>query len=264
MVRHGYLNLGLIYGGLVKKTSTVESSTPMQIATAVNKMVINCPWSRCSIPRTFSRWSKETGRMRPNWYLPVHLGGYGLDITLAPPIWRVTKEQRILAARFVSDPTLALVRSYGDGKTLTKEIVGAMCEWRWEKEFGPLNKNTSDDWLIRLALATQMSRSGIAQGADPLNITWQKLRRDYRLKPMSNDGFQKYWLARVVASTVLPYCPPLLPLRRGLDSVISWDSRHFRRIHEAAERNLFVQQTFGSPYTGLLYQELGSGEYYMA
>jgi hypothetical protein len=129
MTREGYLNLRLIKGNNIKArvAGGEKSVTPEQIGGELSKMARLCTWSRSAIPTAFKRWAKDWKGcyFTPNWYLPVHLGGYGLDINIAPVDWKVTRAQREIAARFVADPTLALYRMKG-GNLLTKNYFGAL------------------------------------------------------------------------------------------------------------------------------------------
>jgi hypothetical protein len=94
MVRLGYLNLKLLTGVSLKDGES--SATPEQIGKDVGDMVALCPWTRGCIPLAFRRFSsKWKGWFQPNWYLPVHLGGYGVPVRFAQDDWRVTKGQRL-------------------------------------------------------------------------------------------------------------------------------------------------------------------------
>ncbi len=208
MKRFGYLNLKLVKGVSLKGGDS--EATPTQIGKDLSEMVKLCPWAGCAVPAAFRRWKKDWfGPIyRPNWYLPVHLGGFGLDRTLAPPTLRITKSQREMAARFVSDPRMALYRRKGMNLP-TIQLAGALANWRMVA--GPYvpreeeSTDLSDSWLERLAYAAR-ANSGSKGVADSVFIS--KFRPQYRLKPMSIEGIDLYWDAQVFASR-LPLCPPI-------------------------------------------------------
>jgi len=68
--------------------------------------------------------------LRPNWYLPVHLGGLGFGREYAPPTMRITKEQRIVAAMFFQNPSMALYRLKGGIQIPTSKYFGALANTR--------------------------------------------------------------------------------------------------------------------------------------
>jgi hypothetical protein len=82
MQRVGYLNQRLLFGNNIKEAT---STTPVMIAQSLNEMVRYCPWAACSIPFAMGRFDLSWfGRFRPNWYVPVHLGGIGLNRSIGP------------------------------------------------------------------------------------------------------------------------------------------------------------------------------------
>jgi len=211
--RFGYLNLKLIKGNSVK--SGESAAIPTQIGREVSKMVSLCYWSGCSVPAAFSRWKEDYHGpgYNPNWYLPVRLGGFGVDRALAPTTWRVTREQRELAARFVSDPKLALYRSQGESIDF-RGLQGAIANWRVVPGDYVQRESEStevrDAWLERLAYADRAGRAGRPLGERKYRCA--RFSRQYRLKPMSMEGIERYWDAQVFA-TYLPPCPPLGKLK---------------------------------------------------
>jgi len=213
MRRRGYLNMKLLTGISLKGGES--EATPTQVGRDLNKMFELCPWTRPSIKFAFSRWQKDSwlGKVfRPNWFLPVHLGGFGVDRKYAPKGWRVTRGQRLMAARFVNDPRMALYRREGMDIP-TAKLAGALAKWRMVA--GPYVPGpeevteVSDDWLARLALASR-AHQGSAPVSDSVFVA--KFRPEYRLKPMSREALERYWDAQVFASN-LPACPPLQGIR---------------------------------------------------
>jgi len=212
MTRFGYLNQSLITGVDVK--SGESSATPDMIGREISEMVRLCPWAACSIPATMARWNKDShGRFfRPNWYLPVHLGGYGVDIKYSPSAWSVTKTQREVAARFVADPSLSLYRTIGRRDNPFRKFLAATLKFRLDNNPRPLRdyetESGSDPWLERLAYA---NRATGRQDHD-ISVLARRLGRQFRLKPMSFEGLARYWSARLVAVPG-PVCPPMGRIR---------------------------------------------------
>jgi hypothetical protein len=109
MSRKGYLNLRLVKGTNIKEGES--SATPLEIGKSLSEMVRLCKWSASSIPYAMMRVSKRVkGWFKPSWYLPVHLGGYGIDRSLMPSEQYFTRDQRKVAAHFIRNPDLRLLR----------------------------------------------------------------------------------------------------------------------------------------------------------
>jgi hypothetical protein len=216
MVRTGYLNQKLIYGESLKDGQS--ASTPDQIGKDVSEMVTYCDWAKGSIPRAFARWSsKWKGWFQPNWYLPVHLGGYGVSIQHAPEGWKLTRGQRKMAARFVSDPRLQLYRRTGFSLA-TAKFAGSLANFTMvprflsedEREKAGITHQSAemaDDWLVRAAYFSRAFRLSQNKVADKVILLRTKSAAQ-RLKPMSYLGLGKWWHIEQVAFGV-PACPPL-------------------------------------------------------
>lgn len=213
MVRKGYLNLKLVKGVSLKTGDS--SAFPTQIGPDLSRMVQLCPWTSCTIPAAMERWRREDKQFhsyfRPNWYLPVHLGGYGVDVSLAPPDWRITRPQREMAAHFVSDPSLALFRKPGMKLPVAK-VSGALARWEMvtgdyvPREFE--TQDVDDGWLARLAMAYRAEQNA-PDVSDRVFLA--RLSRKFGLKPMSAEALIRYWNARLFAFLPTP-CPPLRTL----------------------------------------------------
>jgi len=217
MERFGYLNMKMVKGTSLKGGDS--TATPTQIAKELSKMVSRCLWTNCAIPAALSRWDEEWlgVRYRPNWYLPVNLGGFGLDPRFGPERIHVTRSQRLLAARFVHDPSLALYRS---GMTLpAMKVAGALANWRvvtGDYVRGPdemSGADLRDSWLERIAYAGR-AMEGAKEVSDAV-LMKHIFKRDYRLKPMSIEGIERYRGAQLFASK-LPTCPPIGIIGRRL------------------------------------------------
>lgn len=224
MVRVGYLNLKLVTGASVK---TGESAaTPVQVARDVNKMFELAPWTVGVLPAAMGRFKHlRFGRYQPNWFLPVHLGGYGIRLQyMDQDELFVTREQRKLAALFVNSPDLQIVsaaKKVIPPRTL-KAIKHKLNYHLVRRIIGPreeaISSFDSDDWTIRL---TQMERASM-MGADSMQWTggpttgmralhlWKRTNLK-RLSPMSTDGLRSWWQADFVSSAGRVPCPPLNP-----------------------------------------------------
>jgi len=212
IVRVGYFNQKFL-----RKINPVQGegyALPTQITRELGKMIDLYPKVSAAIPAVLKRWKrKDDGFFTPNWYLPVHLLGYGMDPKYKPSGYKITKVQRLVAALSVSQPNLALYRT----KALSipsRDLTGALPNWRMIVLPGPLeqheSESISDDWLAKLAYASRISQTD--------KIGWTEIvvpkikAKKGRLQPMSLETIERYRHVRFVSSN-LPSCPPfnLLP-----------------------------------------------------
>jgi len=206
--RIGYLNQTLVYGKLG------SSAKPTEIGRDISSQVGLVPWTRCVVPLCFKRWKADWfGPIyQPNWYMPVHLGGFGVDKLYAPPGWKPTYGQRKIAARFVSDPRLCLYRKKGMDIQSSK-LAGALAHWRLvPKDHVLLEHETEevdDGWLGRLAYAARAAWT-VTETSDKVMIA--RFFDNVPLKPISMERLNELWDCRLVASG-LPVCPPIGPLK---------------------------------------------------
>jgi hypothetical protein len=216
MRRQGYLNLRLIKGNNIKARVAANEAmvTPDQIGKELSKMAFNCPWTASAIPAAFSRWKDDwkVTKYQPNWYLPVHLGGYGVDIALAPASWQVTRGQRLMAARFVADPRLALYRMKGMTVSSAKLAFALLRPVMVGGDYVPQEfeipvTEASDDWLARMAYASR-AINGASRTTDEVGVVVSRFAHDFRLSPMSAEGLVRYWRAQLFV-TGAPACPPI-------------------------------------------------------
>ncbi len=228
MVRIGYLNQKFLTGRSLKEGDS--SATPTELGREVSRMLDLCPWARCVVPKIFRRFQGEWSyrKIQPNWYLPVHLGGYGVDVRHAPESLTVSLQQRLLAAHFLHDPRLALYRKQGNDLQLAK-FAGALATWRLlsEEEFenSVMSSEVSDDWLARLAYAARASsRTKVSDRVFLLSF-----KRKYFFQPLSDQGLMKYWNARLGAFGV-PSCPPIPNLRFFIPTIHDFGWTHYERI----------------------------------
>lgn len=117
-----YLNLNLLSGNNIKSGDSGRYSTPTGIASELNLMLEDIPWAASCVPMALNRFKHlHKDRFSPNWSLPAHLGGYGLNpkfVNDPTP----TRDQRLIAARFLQDPSLALYRRALDARKQSIEF----------------------------------------------------------------------------------------------------------------------------------------------
>jgi len=229
MVRHGYLNLRLITGLSVK---TGESNaSPTALGKDLNLMFNLCPWSASALPEAFSRFSSDWhGWFRPNWFLPVHLGGYGID-----PKWsekgeiRLTLVQRRMAGMMLANPNLALYASLINFPLPLSEMIGAIAKFEmiplsaphalsreeslplsWEDGWDGHNEfqfQCPDPWLARLAYAYRAAHIGL--GCSPGKMFAKKYFKKLKgSRTPSTAEIELYRFVKFQAGHV-PICPPL-------------------------------------------------------
>ena len=220
MTRKGYLNLRLIKGNNIKARFAGGENpvTPDMIGKDLSFMAKLCPWTASAIPAAFHRWDKDWLGMafQPNWYLPVSLGGYGVDIDLAPPGWRITRQQRIVAAAYVANPELSLYRVLGGNKIALRFTSLMMKPYNVPGSYVPLqnerlvDSSADDPWIARMAyISRALNPSRVRNDA---NYIANYLKREFRLKPMSADGLIKYFNCRLFYLELSP-CPPIGEIR---------------------------------------------------
>lgn len=239
MVRIGYLNLRLVKGNNIKGSIRTASDDrmsvdPTHIGKELNKMAKLAPWTASAIPTAFKRWESKLRDFKwftPNWYLPVHLGGYGIDLQYAPQDLMVTRNQRLLAAMFVNEPELLLFRRDGViiPKKFKSKIVGTFTIEKGSFN-GPLPshiKNVSDidgTWLERLAYAERCNYKNVLNQVDSTDdlemfIKANSMKRNKFYKPLSINGLIDYWTIQVHQNQSSEP-PPLAPIKLSQDSSV--------------------------------------------
>jgi len=223
VTRVWYLNQRLVTGVSVKNGDVIAS--PSETIREFNKITKNVPWTSSVLPMVASRWMSElwfpkvNGRkVVPNWYLPVHLGGWGADPSSGPADVRVSPGQRRLAAIFASQTGIPLVlykvlkgfRSkpacelatriglvrlrYGDYvPTATEDLV----------------RDTDSGWFGRLTLVSRAQSTNQPMSDSKLVAT--VIPENYHAKPMSLAGIAAHWNVQVFTNSSLPPVPPLPP-----------------------------------------------------
>lgn len=211
MKRFGYLNLKILKGISVK--DGLSNATPPQLSLALNEMMSLCPWTRGCLPMAFQRFGGAfRGFFQPNWYLPVHLGGYGIHPRFSPESLSITRTQRRVAALAVHDVKFQLFRKRGINLPL-KGWDGFLGSW----ELAPsiighdhAGRDLKDDpWLARIAYAFQAAHGRLVHTSDR-TVMYRLLKHQWA-KPMSVNGIVRWWDAEVSAFPV-PRLPGFVPV----------------------------------------------------
>jgi len=215
MCRRTYLSQKVITGISLKGGES--DSTPLLAARDLNKMVRHLPWAACCVPQCLSRFQNRCfGKyFRPCWYLPCHLGGFGLDPEFAPEDWfkHLSRVQRRMASQFASSPELQLFSREGFSIPLAK-FAGAVLKPRLVVgEYVPRDSEElfdDDPWVARIAYAFRATGQ-VQTGNSCSNYCPKFVKTDYRLHPMSLRTICDYWNARCFITKKSP-CPPLAPI----------------------------------------------------
>lgn len=103
---------------LSRKTPTGydrDQSLPHHMAEGINRMLELAPWTAPTLPLIMARSRRIwNGPFQPNWFMPLHLGGFGIDPKHSPKKLEVTKNQRLIAARFIHEKLSLETKRYGD------------------------------------------------------------------------------------------------------------------------------------------------------
>jgi len=244
MVKFNYLNTRFL-----RKSS--ELNTGVAMAKAINPMLLDVPWTRVLVPDLMSKFSKpyEKLQFQPNWYLPIHLGGFGLNPLVSDKPVEVTHNQRLMATYFLHNPKLqwAVVNNqkYTGQKALDalfgKLVLNPTMMKESEFLFYGLDKPVKDrdpenvpeqymemvecdvdEWGILLAYVARISQNFTEGLGDPiLRIALQrKEQKDVktksgRLTAMLDSTIEEYRHVRYVS---IPR-PPVPPLDLNLNRV---------------------------------------------
>jgi len=208
----------------VKKTSDVEA-VPTQISRDANKMISLVPWAASVIPSIMSRWREDWfgERFQPNWYLPVHLGGIGFDPEWGPEDYRVTQEQRWIAACYINKPNLQLYRMKGmdiptfhyvDSLLEYRMLAGDVSYCRTETE--QMAHDGGDSWLGKVCYASRLKEGSCELESDCVFANKYLLKKqpwNIRLKSASRATIERYRTVTMLTGWKGP-CPPLVNLDR--------------------------------------------------
>lgn len=199
--RRGYINLKLVKGFSLK---TGESAaTPDQLGKDVSDMIRFCPKALGTVPAVFSRFSYPG--WSPNWFLPVHLGGYGVDPAWAPDDLRVTREQRVMALVFY-DQKLTLFRRDGATAPHVRFLQTLGPSFEWVESF---DSPTENDWTGRLAEIASAAQGSLFVGQkDPVVRAAVRLVRSRSFHPLSLAEVIKRWNRVLRPFEAAPVPPP--------------------------------------------------------
>jgi len=233
MRRQHYLNQRLVTGQSVKAGDSFAS--PTEVARELNRICNpdgGTPWIASCIPEAMSRWAdksvyeisgKSVGSrvpIRPNWYLPVHMGGIGLDIRLATADTFITRPQRLLARNFLSPQglgaTLYLMKG-GTKSTLAAKVLSDLrAVDRVYGDYVPnANQNLSD---LDGAFERMTLYARFGYRADPMSLrqlSQSTLATDWRksVRPVTVEEIAAHWRCQLFYRTDrLPPFPPLPPI----------------------------------------------------
>jgi len=260
MVRCGYLNQRLIAGSSLKCGDS--HATPVGIAQAVNQMCELEPRTARVIPLILERWSGDISGFTPNWFIPAPLGGYGLNPKFSDKEIRYTRQQRIMAAKFIRDPKLALYKMQAPDFRLSISMFRKFTvNYRWM--FGDLvlrdgeDVNVDDEWLMRLSMmqrATHQTLGGEIPEIHAIRIALRK--KD--LSPVSVKTLEKYWFAKLVGNHG-PKCPPLNSIRYygKIEPLYSRLERARRDFNSERVQNGLVEE-FSSSFLSMLPADMQS------
>jgi len=167
MKKQGYLNLKFLKPSI--KLHVGEMCSPTQISKDLTKMCREVPWAKCIIPSVFKRW--DTDQLKPNWYLPVHLGGYGVGLDLSPTDWKVTRQQRSVARMFLKDKNLMVFRTLGVSPEWDEylrcrkfqDLIKKFSNAQFSQPYCPLNSHETKEnpWMERLCMIKRWSQAGM-------------------------------------------------------------------------------------------------------
>jgi hypothetical protein len=115
-LRCGYINQKLVF---MRSLKTGQSSTPYtMIGREINKQLSLCEESIYTLSMTMKSFTegitervrRSSGKFyfRPNWFIPVELGGFGIDPKWVDGEFRITRAQRKAAAMFFLHPEISL------------------------------------------------------------------------------------------------------------------------------------------------------------
>lgn len=228
VVRKWYLNQRLVFG---VRPSDQGSDPPFAttLSKPLNDMFEHVPWSKKAMGYIMKKYDKlfTVGSFTPNWFLPVYLGGYGIDPKFSLNPIGYSYEQRVMAARFIHNPRLALCRSRGmepvsrlheldnyemlhmytlnEDETVDQIRERIKSDGRLE-----LDKDFTDDWSAKLMSCERLSQ--FKSKSDSIIV--QLLRHKHsRLKPMSDATIENYRTVFWARSLLLPECPSNSPLK---------------------------------------------------
>lgn len=183
-----------------------SAATPTGVSNSVSQMMLALPWSACYLPVILRRWSfKNILGFTPSNYLPVHLGGLGFDMRLAPHDAYITVQQRLMAAIFIANPALQLFSILELNPELAKTLYNVIDVSKTCASLGlPTAFVAYSESVPSFALG-QSSATGVASGQTELRgadfcQSWESLssRQDTWM-------FRLMYAAKSMSARICPY-----------------------------------------------------------
>jgi len=244
MKRYGYMNLGMVFGmedGMV--------SNPTQLAQGLNDMFRLCPWSTACLKQVQNRYDSRYGWFRPNWFIPIELGGLGINPKFALKPIKYTLNQRKVATRFLFSPALSLYRKIssetdrvGNVQKLihTLQILlkrSHMIPSDLDYVEGPHESSLDESgWVEKICMANYLMNPSASCGDESVYKN-KVLKMKRTVNPMNVDTINRYWHPRWYSSRLPPAPPPNL-IHPVSDEQISFirefynrEPRHLISIH---------------------------------
>jgi hypothetical protein len=205
MIRREYLNLRLMTGFSVKNES---SYTPDEVSSKVNEMLNCIPWGASAINYIMLgnniKTKKHIKRFVPNWFIPVHLGGFGIAPIHGTDI-KISSQQRKVARLFIDEPKYSLFRT--THKTLSECSQVKVLKKKNVSGLRLIPEAEAEDWMFEKnkhslsSLLLQADRAHVLENehdANPQTFFRDVLRKAEKWgKPLSDSGFRKYWWSSV-------------------------------------------------------------------
>lgn len=197
MREESYLNPKIVLG-LSLKTG-VSEATPAGLSREMNRMFHLAPWTRGVLPGSMRRFVDKFYRpgQTPNWFIPVHLGGCGIEPGLFEGLLqvKVTREQRKVAAYMLRNPLESLFKSGVRGcpgwvveKFATNpEITTSPNRPEQEEE------ERSATQFERMTLLFQLTQLGLGNPKPAPSMWWPRKEDFGNLHPMKVSSFDKHW-----------------------------------------------------------------------
>lgn len=219
----GYLNQRVSLGSVASKKNL---NTPLTAAVSLSKMLKDLPRASPFITTLQKRYPVLDKKFhlkgqcfRPNWFIPVHLGGYGLDIRLCEK-FEPTPSQLLVATRFLTERNLQLLAACGDELSLNLSTLGGIVGKLSIVKKGdqnvlpyPVTRFDDDAWAQRLAyLTTYQNLSSPLSNLAKICAALKNPEKGYWCEPMSIEKMVEFWNVDLLFPTPPP-CPPLNPLR---------------------------------------------------
>jgi len=263
VTRKGYLNLNLLKGNAEKDKSPLTSATPESFSKDYQDMVSLYPPGINFLSLLFKRWTCDQvgdyrltnphcknhfkGRYIPNWFLPVHLGGFGVNPKYSQKEKiKITKDQRVTAAIFFNDPSRSLFYS----KNLNSKVMDFSNLYLGTPKISPHSEATPpkgevDEWMVTMeGISRAAGLHTVAETPEVFRSNLRKKNKDFRLSAMSAKGLLRNWVVDV-SYPCAPQCP-----KPSIIKIRKMDGDHSKGFIErrSIEFNQRKVNLFGFPF----------------